>query len=197
MDCGELAPSYMPGHAHCDCLSFELFYEGKPVFVNSGTYQYQGEKRRYFRSTAAHNTVVVNDHEQSELWGEHRAGRRIKGIKSKVDGQSVIGGYINYLSEQHYRKLRLANNMLSVLDKTGGDSESYLHLAPGLKYSDGTIIGNGLGLTVEPVNAELSTDKSIYADEFGKLLDNISLVFRWKHDQQEHGYRIIFMEKLK
>ena len=74
-DAGEPGPSYMLGHAHCDCLSFEMSYRGKPVVVNSGTYSYQSELRPYFRSTAAHNTCVVDGEEQLECWGEHRVGR--------------------------------------------------------------------------------------------------------------------------
>lgn len=190
MDCGELSPTYMPGHAHCDCLSFEMFVDGKPVFVNSGTYQYQGDKRKFFRSTAAHNTVRINGHEQSELWGEHRAGRRIRGVRAKADGQSIQGVYTNYLGEHHSRKLKLSDNILAVLDKTDGGGESYLHLAPGFKYTDGLIRGNGLRITVQPVNSEVRTDESVYAAEFGRLLDNIVLVFTWKQDQQEHGYKI-------
>lgn len=190
MDCGELAPSYMPGHAHCDCLSFELFYDGNPIFGNSGTYQYQGDKRKHFRSTASHNTVRINGHEQSELWGEHRAGRRIRGVKGKTDGQSITGTYQNYLGECHTRKAKLSEGMLTVLDKTDGDGESYLHLAPGLKYSNGVIVGNGLKMTVQPVSAKIRVDQTVYAEEFGKVLNNIVLIFQWNNDKQEHGYKI-------
>lgn len=190
MDCGELAPSYMPGHAHCDCLSFELFYDGKPVFVNSGTYQYQGDKRKFFRSTAAHNTVSINGHEQSELWSEHRAGRRISGVKGKVDGHSIIGAYKNYFGECHIRKVKLADGLFTVLDKTDGRGESYLHLAPGLEYSDGVIMGNGLKITVQPINSDVRIDQSVYAEEFGRIKDNTVLVFFWNDDKQEHGYKI-------
>ena len=171
MDCGELSPTYMPGHAHCDCLSFELFYEGVLLFTNSGTYQYQGDKRKYFRSTAAHNTVKINGHEQSELWGEHRAGRRIKEIRGKLDGKSITGSYTNYCGEHHSRTITLEDDTLTVLDKTDGEGESYLHLAPGLKYIDNVIVGNGLKMIIEPVNAKDRTENSFYADEFGKLLD--------------------------
>jgi len=190
MDCGELAPSYMPGHAHCDCLSFELFYAGQPVFVNSGTYQYQGDKRRFFRSTTAHNAVSINGHEQSELWGEHRAGRRIRGVKGKTDKQSIIGAYTNYFGEHHIRKIKLAEGLFTVLDKTDGNGESYLHLAPELEYCDGVITGNGLKITAQPVNADVRIAQSVYADGFGKLFNNTVLVFTWKNDMQEHGYKI-------
>lgn len=83
IDAGEPGPPYMLGHAHCDCLSFELSYRGKPVIVNSGTYAYQNDLRSYFRSTAAHNTCVVGDEEQLEYWGEHRVGRSYRNVEAE------------------------------------------------------------------------------------------------------------------
>lgn len=194
-DCGELAPSYMPGHGHNDCLSFELFYDGKPIFVNCGTYQYQGDKRKFFRSTAAHNTVVINDHEQSELWGEHRAGRRIRGVCSKSENNLVIGSYRNYFGEKHNRKIRIENGVLDVIDKTSGDGKSYLNLAPGFRCEDGKILGNGLMLSISPINAEISKQQSLYAHEFGKIEDIECLVFSWNADDNKHGYRIKIEEQ--
>jgi uncharacterized heparinase superfamily protein len=191
-DCGELAPIYMPGHSHCDCLSFEMFYDGKPIFVNSGTYQYQGDKRRYFRSTAAHNTVVINGHEQSELWGEHRAGRRIWNVRTKSEEgeNSIIGSYNNYLGENHTRKIQLENGMLKVYDKTMGDGQSYLHLAPGLKYEDGRIIGVDADIRIQLVNCRISSQQMPYADCFGRFEDTECLVFSWTSDSERHGYKI-------
>lgn len=190
IDAGALAPSYMPGHGNCDCLSFELFYDGKPIFVNCGTYQYQGDKRKLFRSTSAHNTVVINGHEQSELWGEHRAGRRIKSIKSKTEDDAVIGSYRNFMGEKHARKLRIENGVLEIIDKTSGDGQSYLHLAPGLKYDDGKITGVALDIMITPLNAEISTQIMPYSENFGSIENTECLVFSWRADDARHGYRV-------
>ena len=53
-------------HAHCDFLSVDLAIKGLPIFVDSGTYTYNSDRkwRDYFKSTSAHNTVVVNEEEQ-------------------------------------------------------------------------------------------------------------------------------------
>lgn len=88
LDAGEPGPSYMLGHAHCDCLSFELSYGGEPLIVNSGTYAYQSELRPYFRSAAAHNTCVVDGEEQLECWGEHRVARSYRDAKVEELGAS-------------------------------------------------------------------------------------------------------------
>ena len=61
LDVAPVGPDYQPANAHADTLSFELSLFGQRVFVNSGTSTYQrGRDRETQRSTAAHNTVVVN-----------------------------------------------------------------------------------------------------------------------------------------
>jgi uncharacterized heparinase superfamily protein len=76
-DAGPLGPDYLPGHAHGDIFSFELSLGGRRVVVDSGTYDYvPSEMRRHCRSTAAHNTVTVDDADQAEFWGAFRVGRR-------------------------------------------------------------------------------------------------------------------------
>lgn len=52
-------------HGHEDKLSFELFAYGKPFIVESGTYTYVRNRwRRYFTSSFAHNTIVVDGRSQ-------------------------------------------------------------------------------------------------------------------------------------
>jgi uncharacterized heparinase superfamily protein len=78
-DFGNVCPDYLPAHAHADMFSFELTIGGEPVIVDSGVYEYAaGEWRRWFRSTAAHNTVEIDGRDQSEMWGSFRVGRRAR-----------------------------------------------------------------------------------------------------------------------
>lgn len=195
IDAGKLSPTYMPGHAHCDCLSFEMFYNGKPIFVNSGTYQYQGEKRKYFRSTIAHNTVTMNNHEQSELWGEHRAGRRLAKIEAKAEGKQFVGSYVNFCGEKHTRSIRMDNGILEVIEHTSESAESYLHLAPGLIYQNGSIDGSDCEILINPINCIVDTKTTPYADSFGKIEETECLIFSWENDNEEHGYKVIIKEK--
>ena len=196
VDCGDIGPAYMPGHSHCDCLSFEVFYEGKPLVVNCGTYQYQGKLRTFFRSTEAHNTVTINGHQQSELWGEHRAARRISELKSQFSGNEFIGSYTNYCGEKHKRRVSLKGYSLEVLDETTGvgNVNSYLHLAPGLTYSetDGNVTGFDIGIKIIPINAKIKMKKMHYAEDFGKLEEIESIIFTWQNDKKQHGYVIKF-----
>lgn len=77
-DCAPLGPDYFPSHGHCDALSYELSLAGQRMIVDSGVGNYDGDlmARLYYRSTRAHNTVVVDSAEQSEIWDRYRVGRR-------------------------------------------------------------------------------------------------------------------------
>jgi hypothetical protein len=68
--CGPLGINGWANHAHCDQLNVEFCWDGKPVVVDPGTYLYSGSvpTRNVFRSTRAHNTVVVDGEEQNRFW---------------------------------------------------------------------------------------------------------------------------------
>ena len=68
-------------HTHNDKLSFELYAHDKSFIIDPGTYVYTTDYRwrNLFRSTAYHNTVVVDGEEQNRFgernlfWIEHDA----------------------------------------------------------------------------------------------------------------------------
>jgi hypothetical protein len=203
-DTGRIGPDFMPGHGHCDCLSFELSVSGTPLFVNSGTFQYQGEKRKYYRSTRAHNTVMINSHEQSECWGEHRVARRISGTRSNTVDQTISGSCLNYLNEKHSRTVSLEDQKLIVLDQTTGSGivHSYLHLANGFKVienytnvsitkEDGTWVCSILPFSCSYI-VHSSGELTQYSPQFGLLFETICIEFFWNADTEKHGYIIKF-----
>lgn len=76
-DVGAPCPDDLPAHAHADLLSFELSVDGRRIVVDSGVGEYTaGPWRDYYRSTRAHNTVMVDGIEQSDCWASFRVGRR-------------------------------------------------------------------------------------------------------------------------
>ncbi len=60
------------GHGHADALAIELAAGGRTLLVDSGTYTYHDpvEWRYHFRSTAAHNTLTIDDNSSSEQGGK-------------------------------------------------------------------------------------------------------------------------------
>lgn len=66
LDCGAHGTANC-GHAHADALSFDLTARGRTLVVDAGTYTYTGstELRDYFRSTRAHNTLVIDGESSS------------------------------------------------------------------------------------------------------------------------------------
>jgi hypothetical protein len=68
LDCGPHgASTSAAAHAHADALSFDLAARGRTLLVDPGTYTYTGsaELRDHFRTTAAHNTLTVDNESSS------------------------------------------------------------------------------------------------------------------------------------
>ena len=65
-------------HGHADALSFQMFVDGHPVFIDPGTYlySYDADSRNAYRKTISHNTVCVNGKDQSEMLGPFLWGRK-------------------------------------------------------------------------------------------------------------------------
>jgi len=140
-DCAEVGPAYLPAHAHADTLSFELSLAGRRVFVNSGVSEYgTGPERRRQRGTAAHNTVVVDGQDSSEVWGGFRVARRAHAhlsmatfdttatVEGRHDGYARLPGH-----NTHTRRWVLGANFLRVEDRVSGrycGAEARYHLHP-------------------------------------------------------------------
>lgn len=69
------APLY--AHAHADALSIIISTPQEEILIDPGTFCYHGERRwrDWFRSTNAHNTVELNEENQSEIRGPFLWGR--------------------------------------------------------------------------------------------------------------------------
>jgi len=129
VDAGATGPKYNAGHAHCDAMSFELFYKGIPVLVNSGTYAYQCNERPFFRSTSAHNTVMVNNTEQSECWGNFRVGKEAQIKVEKSNPDSIIMDMSDQKGHTIRRLIQMRDNHVFIEDVTSnGELSSFLHL---------------------------------------------------------------------
>ena len=145
--CGDIGQNGNGGHAHNDLLSFELSH-GVPLVVDSGTYAYTSdpEARNLFRSTPAHNTVVVAGaeinpitpsvlfrlaqfaHPHAESWEE--GPERVR-LAVSHDGYRRLTPPV--IHRRTY-SLERASDELEVVDELLGDgvqrAESFIHFAP-------------------------------------------------------------------
>jgi uncharacterized heparinase superfamily protein len=144
-DVAPIGPDHLPAHAHADTLSFELSYKERRIFVNSGTSEYgrSGERQRQ-RGTAAHNTVVIDGENSSEVWAAFRVARRARAClleaRAEDSGFTVVGEHDGYrrLSGRnvHRRRWTLSSNELLIEDHIEGSFRSatcYFHLHPGIE----------------------------------------------------------------
>ncbi len=147
-DGGPLGPDEQPGHAHCDLASFVLSYGDQRVLEDTGVYEYTpGPWRQFERSTAAHNTVAVDEIEQGECWDAFRLGKRAEPREMSLapDGRDCAVTYrCPFSSLLFTRRLRMDETssriVLRVQDTITGANEAHristrFHFAPACRLS--------------------------------------------------------------
>lgn len=67
-------------HGHADMLSIQIMVDGRPMLVDPGTFIYHCniEKRNWYRRTLNHNTLCVENRDQSEMLGAFLWGKKAK-----------------------------------------------------------------------------------------------------------------------
>jgi len=116
---GLSSPLYLPGHSHSDIGSFDIFYKGKPIIVETGTSRYENSYiRNYERSGIAHNIMQftnkkdINLHtfddwsEPLEVWDSFRVARKLK-LNSSSSGykkEKVLWAKCSYKPLYKYLK---------------------------------------------------------------------------------------------
>lgn len=137
IDHADLGYGKIAAHGHADALSFQLFIDGQPFFVDSGTFNYHvtPEDRNYFRSTVAHNTVMIEQQEQSEMLGPFIWGKKSHTALSDIvvkDGLVTIKMECQGTSGKHSRKIEFnQKNQLKIYDyikKHKG--KAFFHISP-------------------------------------------------------------------
>jgi uncharacterized heparinase superfamily protein len=129
----------VPGHGHADALSLELHALGQTWLVDPGVYATwaPAKWRNFFRSTRAHNTVVVDDQDQSMLVGTrlvyHAAHARLRQWLSDAqvdladashDGYERLAGSVTHRRQVLYVK----PNYWVVFDQLTGTGEHQFDL---------------------------------------------------------------------
>lgn len=199
IDCGSIGPNYQPGHAHCDTLSYELAIDGRRVVVDSGVFDYEpSQERAYARSTRAHNTVVVDGKEQSEIWGVFRVARRARPLQAHIDkigDESVLfeGAHDGYmrLSGKPIHRRRISYDgqgswiITDELEGTGlHRMESFVHIHPDFTIAEAEAgrfrieRGGEIIAIIEALSAcRVTSEPGCYFPEFGLSCKNPVIAF--------------------
>lgn len=148
-DLSEPSPSHQPGHSHCSALSYELSIDGKRIIVDTGVGSYTNNKTRFYcRSSYAHNIPILENSEQSEIWGAFRIAKRSKVYLHNYlsDDQKKCSTLLLHLrdyNENLYLRIYnlYHNSKIEIEDKLIFRSNhfekskfvSFIHLAPNVK----------------------------------------------------------------
>ena len=187
-DGAPIGPSYQPGHAHADTLSFEMWYGDKKIFTNAGTYEYIDTPiRKYQRSTAAHNAVMIDGKNSSEVWKAHRVAQRANIVRREFSENAFYAEHDGYKPRIHGRKWEVSESKVKIEETIVGNGECridvFYHLASGAKIDS---VENGLikisvgdsafEMRYSP-QYKLAVSAGKFSPEFGKLLDSQTLIF--------------------
>ena len=178
-------------HKHNDQLSFEYHHGGVPLIVDPGSFVYTSDfdARNLFRSTASHNTLLVDAVEQNEMRPEwifrlfESSNAEHVLFDERPDAICYAGRHHGYerLPEgvTHEREFRLkkADGALEFTDRLHGRGAHQLrwhfHLAPGVEAAeagDGSVElrarGRAWRLKV-PDSLERSIEEGRYSPSYG------------------------------
>lgn len=180
IDVAPLGVGYNLGHSHADTFTFLLWSYGKGLVVDTGVSTYAtGARREYERSTAAHNTVVVNGKNSSNVWGAFRCAQRanVTVIDEKPEYiKAVHDGYLG-LGVRCARTFTFLADSMQIVDEIHGNAvtaTAFFHLAPGisiLEIKDDVVVTDKAVFSFKGCSM-LSVEKASIAEEYNILLDS-------------------------
>lgn len=198
LDLAAIGPDYLPAHAHADTLSFEMSINGQRVLVNSGTSCYgNSDERLRQRGTAAHNTVVVESEDSSEVWGAFRVARRARILTADVQtsshGSKATGshnGYIRFPGKPiHHRRWALYDYCFDIEDTISNavlTAVARFHLHPDVKVvmTDSNrgvfLLNDGQVVTWAVLEGDGWVEASTWHPRFGESIANKCLCIKLK-----------------
>jgi len=135
LDIGNVGPDYQPGHGHSDTFNFELLKNGIPIFVDTGISTYEKNNlRQRERSTSSHNTVQIENLEQTQVWDGFRVAKRAKVNILKEKYNSIKASHDGYQNKGycHKRTYIWEEKFIIIKDEinksTNNKSKAFFHL---------------------------------------------------------------------
>ncbi|MDW8467104.1 MAG: alginate lyase family protein [Chloroherpetonaceae bacterium] len=200
IDAGELGKRGWGGHGHNDTFSFELFYDTATFITDSGNFCYTSDRalRNQFRSTAAHNTIMLDGVELAEFASDFK-------VKKDWTKPTVLRWHTSHtcdeLEVEHYAYTRLPQPIthrrrfilhkpiprFEIHDQLFGkgthQATLFLHFAPEIEVKEmthGTYhllhrdSQSALFLTIEGADS-IAIEPSDFAPRYGQRLSSLRL----------------------
>lgn len=173
-DVGNASPSYQPGHFHADSLSFIIYSKGQPFIVDTGTSTYNiCDARTQERSTNAHNTVVVDGENSSEVWSGFRVARRAITTITEDKQYKLSASHDGYMGG-HTRSWTFSDNRIQIIDQlANGNNVAYIHFHPEISVNvvkEGKVITNCSTLSISGYdNIEIESYR--FAPQFNTYIE--------------------------
>ena len=196
-DGAQIGPSYQTGHAHADTLTFELWHNDKKIITNSGTKEYLwGQIREYQRSTKAHNTLVIDGKNSSEVWHSHRAANRAKIIERKFKEDCFLATHNGYKNCICKRIWQISDDKVIIEDSIKGQydkAELFFHFTPDtevkiLSENKAEIIkeGSKFLITFNTENCNLTMQNTSISTQFGSEISAPCLVLETRGKKKKY-----------
>lgn len=165
-DCGPLGDG---GHGHYDALNVEIAGGGAPLVMDAGRYTYCDDPphwRRWFKSTAAHNTISVDGLDQTPYRRAKPKGPVACGTllqRCSAPGVDLLWGEVRSPSYDavHRRRVLFVAGEYWIIEDTVSDTTPHtctlrFHLAPDAEgrtilrssSNGGTVVAPGLALAL-------------------------------------------------
>jgi hypothetical protein len=177
--CGEFGLPPNCAHGHADLLSPILWLRGQCLFVDAGTFTYNGDARlrRYFRSAHAHNVVTVDDCDYAEQNGTFSWRSPPRGVCESWEDHAFAGSHNAYrdLGIVVRRRITYTGNAFAITDAIEGAGAHRLrwrfHLHPSLKIlrCSGNVFQFDGGFTMRvqvPSGAQLEVGEGWYSPSY-------------------------------
>lgn len=184
------------GHAHADALSIVLTTAGRPFLVDAGTgaYTMDPAARDRFRSTAMHNTVVIDGRAQSEPGGPFHWASRADATcliwQSDARFDYAEGIHNGYLPRAHARTVFALHGLgWVVIDHLLGPAglsataDIFWHIHPDwhasggflFRHRDGTVRSMACTADVRVLSRENADGLDGYSPVYGRIEQGLCL----------------------
>jgi heparinase II/III-like protein len=156
-DHGPLGFGAIAAHGHADALAIWLHWGDEPILVDAGTYLYHASRRDrdLFRGTPVHNTLALDEADQSLIvgpfnWRRHAHTRVVACNSGSISAEH--DGYLRRFGLIHRRDLSFERNTLVIDDHLIGRPSKAR-----VRWSMGFLLGSQVETRLDGPSANIKT----------------------------------------